>query len=95
MAGAFIKIEVDDREVRERLEDLRRLMGDLEPVLHDIGTHLERSHRQRFERSEAPDGSKWAPNSAVTFDQLASGGLLTKRGKLNKEGVGRLAARSR
>lgn len=49
MAGTFISIEVDDREIRERLAELWKLMGDLDPVLNDIGPCLERSHHERFQ----------------------------------------------
>jgi len=60
MAGAFIKVEVDDKNVLELLAKLQHLGADLRPVFLDIGKYLERSHRQRWDREVSPDGAKWA-----------------------------------
>lgn len=60
MAGAFIKVDIDDKIVLERLAKLQRLGTNLRPAFLDIGKYLERSHRQRWDREVSPDGVKWA-----------------------------------
>lgn len=60
MAGAFIKVDIDDKIVLERLAKLQHLGADLRPAFLDIGKYLERSHRQRWDREVSPDGAKWA-----------------------------------
>jgi phage virion morphogenesis protein len=59
MAGAFIEIEFDDREVQQLLRRLVDLTGDLEPAFADIGEYLTRSHDERFSRQVSPDGQPW------------------------------------
>jgi phage virion morphogenesis protein len=59
MAGAFIEIEFDDREVQQLLRRLVDLTGDLEPAFADIGEYLTRSHDERFSRQVSPDGEPW------------------------------------
>ena len=36
----MIRIDIDDREVRQALENLQRRVSDLTPVMHDIGQAL-------------------------------------------------------
>lgn len=63
MAGASLKadIHIDDREVRQALQRLERSGGNLQAAFADIGEYLLISHRERWEREEAPDGTPWAP----------------------------------
>jgi phage virion morphogenesis protein len=69
MAGAFIEVEVkvSDQAVLDKLAALRRLGADLRPVFLEIGQHLDRSTRERWDRAEAPDGRKWAPLQPSTL----------------------------
>ena len=39
MAGAFIKVDIDDKIVLEQMAKLKRLGADLRPVFLDIGKH--------------------------------------------------------
>jgi len=69
-------------------------MGDLTPVMDDIGELLIETTKQRFQTSTAPDGSRWAPNSPATIRRYLKimGGAFSKRtGGLTKRGA-RLAA---
>jgi hypothetical protein len=36
----MIRIEIDDREVRQALEDLRRRVSNMKPAMHTIGQAL-------------------------------------------------------
>ncbi len=59
MAGAFIEIRTEDSGIRDVLERLQAKLSDLTPVFRDIGEALLISHRERFDRGEAPDGTPW------------------------------------
>jgi phage gpG-like protein len=53
----MIRIEIDDREVRQALEDLRRRASNIKPVMHTIGTHLRDSILERFTTLRGLDGT--------------------------------------
>jgi phage virion morphogenesis protein len=59
-------VKIDAREVETELRKLEHRIGDLKPVFEDIGEYLIVSTRQRFLDKEAPDGTPWARNSALT-----------------------------
>lgn len=63
MAGASlgIRTEIDDREVREAIKRLQEAGGDMGAAFADIGEYLLNSHRERWDRQEATDGTPWAP----------------------------------
>ena len=61
MAGASVRVRVDDKRVREALDRLVRAGGNMEDALADIGEHLIRSHRDRFARGVDPEGRAWQP----------------------------------
>src|SRR5690606_5982165 len=62
-----IRIEVDDREVRQALENLQRRVSDLTPVMHDIGQALVEGMRARLRDGRDVEGRPFAPNSPVTL----------------------------
>lgn len=59
MAGAFVEVSVDTREIEKALQDLQHAVGDLQPAFHDIGEYLLRSHDERFRAGVDPDGNPW------------------------------------
>lgn len=61
MAG--VTITVDDKPVLEALEALVARTGDLTPAFRDVGEHLLRTTRERFDTQTGPDGKPWAPLS--------------------------------
>ena len=67
MAGASVRVRVDDKRVREALERLVRAGGDIEGALAEIGEHLIRSHRDRFARGVDPEGRAWQPLKPATI----------------------------
>ena len=60
MAGAFIKVEVDDQAILSYINELRRRGADLQPIFFEIGLYLDRATRQRWDLDVSPDGRKWA-----------------------------------
>jgi phage gpG-like protein len=73
----MITIQLQDREVLDALNKLRRRTGNLKPAMQDIGELLVVSTKERFKSGTAPDGSRWASNTEVTELQY-----LRKRGAM-------------
>jgi phage virion morphogenesis protein len=69
MPDGFIKIEVDNRRIKAALKRLADAGKDLEPALRDIGEYMINATKERFARSEAPDGTSWEPNMPSTLSR--------------------------
>lgn len=91
----MIKIEIDDREVRAALAELAARVGDLTPVMQEIGEVLVESSKQRFAKSQAPDGSPWAPNRPVTLARKSGSRPLIGETKSLSEQIHARAGRDR
>jgi len=63
----MIRIEIDDREVRQALEDLRRRASNMKPAMHAIGQALMEGSRERILSGRDWTGQPFAPNSPVTL----------------------------
>lgn len=66
MAGASVKIEVDDKQLNAGLNALAARAGDLSEAFRDIGAFLERSHDERFKKGISPSGLQWKELSPTT-----------------------------
>lgn len=60
-------ITYDDAEALAYLGQLSARLGDLTPVMQDLGEYLVTSTKGRFGTSTAPDGTPWAANSLTTL----------------------------
>lgn len=80
MAGALIRYTVDDA-VSPAMAELARRLGNLTPVMDEIGGALETSTVLRFERETGPDGAKWPPSLRA---QLTGGQTLTDTARLRQ-----------
>jgi len=69
----MIRIDIDDREVRQALENLRRRASDMKPAMHTIGQALMEGSRERILSGRDWKGQPFAPNSPTT--------LARKKGK--------------
>lgn len=63
MPSVKIDINYDDAQIAKALRQLQEATGNLKPVFEDIGEYLDLSHRERWDREEAPDGTPWEPLS--------------------------------
>jgi len=54
-------------EAKRKFNKLAELTDDLDSAWYEIGEVLADSTKQRFETSEAPDGSSWAANAQTTI----------------------------
>lgn len=66
MAGASLKVEIDDREVLKALQRLQDAGANMQGAFADIGEYLLISHRERWDRQVSPDGTPWAPLAPQT-----------------------------
>ncbi|THF60912.1 phage virion morphogenesis protein [Pseudothauera rhizosphaerae] len=95
MATDKITIEYTGADVVEALRRIHAGLGPagLRPALKEIGEDLAESTRRRFATSTAPDGSRWAPNSQLTYLGLIGKGDTRKDGRVNARGAGRVSAK--
>lgn len=63
MAGSFLEIQIDDGELKRKLQQLQAKTGNLKPFFDDVGEALLNSTRERFTSQRAPDGTRWKPLS--------------------------------
>lgn len=83
MAGALFKVEWDDAQVSEMLQRLIEAGRNIAPLMHEIGSELEHSSRERVKAGgPAPDGTPWAPLAASTLARKTTGKPLIERGDL-------------
>lgn len=86
-------IELTNRSGLDYLQDLVQRVSDMRPVLLEIGEDMAESAKQRFSSATAPDGTAWAPNSAVTLARYSAMFARDKDGGLTKRGAAKLAAK--
>ena len=85
-----LTVEANEQEITSALDALLTSIGNVDPALLEMGEYLLDSTKQRFNRSEAPDGTKWDDNSPVTLLNYASR-FKTKRASRiqnKKPGIG-------
>jgi phage gpG-like protein len=63
----MIRIDIDDREVRQALEELRRRTSNMKQAMHTIGQALTEGSRERILSGRDWTGQPFAPNSPVTL----------------------------
>lgn len=79
-----ITVDVTTDELSAVLEDLYRQLGDLTPLMRDIGDEMLESTRRNFDAGTAPDGTPWAPRSQATLDRYD---WLVSKGRLGGYGA--------
>ena len=82
-----INLDVDDGDVLDALNRLRRAGGETAPALRSIGEDLINSTRERFNDHQAPDGSPWADlkDSTKARKPRNKDKILTRDGDLRRE----------
>jgi hypothetical protein len=65
----MIRIDIDDREVRQALEGLRRRTSNMKPAMHAIGQALVEGSRERILSGRDWTGQPFAPNRPATLDR--------------------------
>lgn len=60
-------VQIQADTITSGLTRLGAQMGDLKPVMEQIGDYLVDSTKERFKKGTSPEGVKWAPKSATTL----------------------------
>ena len=86
-------IQLTDRSGLDYLHALIGRAEDMRPVLTEIGEDMAESTKLRFASTSAPDGTAWAPNSALTLARYSSNFARKKDGSLTKGSEAKLAGK--
>lgn len=83
----FIALDTNDTELQQTIASLTDKLGDLNPVMAEIGASLLLSTRDRFDNQTAPDGTKWTPLTEAYAKRKAKSstalkGILTLTGAM-------------
>lgn len=81
------RVIINDKEMRDALEQLQVKIGNPAPALRQIGVFYERSVLENFKAQAAPDGTPWARLSQTTMMMnLSQKGRIGKKGGLTTRG---------
>lgn len=79
----MIRIDIDDREVRQALSALARRVADMTPAMRAIGQEMETRIAARFETRRDPAGRPWPPlRPATEKAKRGRGSILYRSGEL-------------
>jgi phage gpG-like protein len=86
MAGASlsIKVKFDDNRIMAALTSLEKAGGNMQLAFQDIGEYLLLSHRERFDKEQAPDGTPWEPLAESTLRRKMLKGVRRGKGEKRK-----------
>jgi phage virion morphogenesis protein len=62
----MFSVRIEEDEITGALDSLLLHLGDMTPVMQEIGELLMASTKDRFQEGTAPDGIKWATKSPNT-----------------------------
>lgn len=86
MDDELLSVTVSNTAVVDQLNALSQRMGDLSPVMRDIGQGLEREIIKRFMGQRDPNGAAWHPLAKSTLLNRAKtgakGGILEHYGTM-------------
>ena len=63
----MFSVEIKNDSITTGLARAQAQLGDLTPVMNQIGEYLVMSTKERFPTGTGPDGAKWAPKSPTTL----------------------------
>ncbi len=82
MAGTFIEVKADATQARKLLGELASRTKHLRPVLLNMGEHLLRSTKDRFDAQVDPAGRPWKPVRPDTMARKRTKKILIERSYL-------------
>lgn len=83
MAGAEIRLTIDDRKLRARLLALQSKLGDPSPAMAEIAEVMLNGVHDRFDSETDPEGRRWNAHSAATIARRGGRAtILRERGRL-------------
>jgi phage virion morphogenesis protein len=83
----FLALDYDDSDLQSTIDGLANRLGDLRPVMVDIGEYMLLATRDRFDSESDPSGNPWTPlkpsyAKAKARKPSALRGILTLSGQL-------------
>jgi len=83
LAGAEIRLTIDDRALRARLLALQSKLADTSQAMSEIAEVMLIGVHDRFDSETAPDGGRWKAHSAATVARRGGRAtILRERGRL-------------
>lgn len=76
----MLTITIEDAALQSYLRQLQTRLGELAPVLNEIGNALETNTLQRFRTYTDPSGKKWDPWRPATRESYPFPGKKSKEG---------------
>ncbi len=73
----LIRIEIDDRQVRQVLARLHAHFSDMRPFYPNVGEELVQSRQERLEAQQDPEGRPW--KGLLRRSRVMRGALRTGR----------------
>lgn len=70
----MIQLEINDAQVRTAFDRLQAALTDMRPAMDEIGQTMVLSTKTRMQAGVSPDGTPFAPRSAVTLARYAAQG---------------------
>lgn len=70
-------------ELESKLNQWTKSLQNKEPLLKQIGNHIQNTSELSFERQKSPFGNAWKPNSKVTLQNKRGNKILIKSGSLS------------
>ena len=86
-------IELTGRSALDHLQGFVAREKNMRPVLLEIGEDMAESTKGRFATATGPDGTAWAPNSALTLARYSANFARKKDGEFTKRSAAKLAAK--
>ena len=86
-------IELTGRSALDHLQGFVARAKNMRPVLLEIGEDMAESTKGRFATATGPDGTAWAPNSALTLARYSANFARKKDGEFTKRSAAKLAAK--
>lgn len=89
----MLKFNIQSDVVVNVLSRAEATLDNPNAMYKDMGEYLESVHKDRFKTSTAPDGSKWQPNSEMTYLNILGKQHVNKDGALNRKGINRVMSK--
>ncbi len=70
-------------ELESKLNQWTKNLQNKEPLLRQIGNHIQNTSELSFERQKSPFGDNWKPNSKVTLQNKRGNKILIKSRSLS------------
>lgn len=89
----MLKFNIQSDVIINVLDRAEAALENPKPMFQDMGEFLVPANQNRFKISTAPDGTKWLPNSEMTYLNILGKQHTNKDGTLNNKGINRVMSK--